>query len=265
MRRLAEQYELLDIDPMQWVNLLSLLPELTAEKGILYLLFHGSEIIQAFHSLQGIRPDLTGPFSTPSIVIQQLQQREEVDAVILLEQGLAVYLLAKMQGAFAPEMDIMQFFEVAQESIEEEKGRRLFVWPDEFWDKGTFGFLGRIHKLIEALPLDFVLALAVFEENRIWASLIIQRSEGQIRRITTSQHLESFNLNFEDWQTEYIMFNQAVTQLFGRPNLGIFTDDETLRFLIKSESPLEFLRQAYKKGQIIIDPIPPSIRNRLQR
>jgi hypothetical protein len=103
----------------------------------------------------------------------------------------------------------------------------------------------------------------VFEENRIWTSLIVEQVDEQIRRISSSQHLEAFNLSFDDWQTEYIMFNQAVTQLFGRPTLSIFTDDETLRFLIKSETPLEFIRQAYQKGQIIIDPVPSSIRNQL--
>ena len=263
MRRIAEQYEFLNINPAQWVNLLSLLPELTAEKGILYLLYQGTDITHAFHSLQGVRPDLTGPFSTPLIVLEQLYQREDVDAVIMLEQGLAVYLLAKMGGAFSPEMDILRFLEVAQDSIEEEFGRRFFVFPDEFWAKGSFGLFGRIRSLLDALPPDFILVLTVFEENRIWTSLIVEQGGGQIRRITSSQHLESFNLSFEDWQTEYPMFNQAVTQLFGRPTLSVFTDDETLRFLIKSETPLEFLRQAYRKGQIIIEPIPSSIRNRL--
>jgi len=263
MRRIAEQYEFLNIDPVQWVNLLSLVPELTAERGILYLLYQGTEITHAFHSIQGVRPDLTGPFSTPLIVLEQLYQREDVDAVIMLEQGLAVYLLAKMGGAFTAEMDIIHLLEIAQDSIEEEIGRRFFVFPDESWAKGFFGVFGRIRGLLEALPPDFILVLVVFEENRIWTSLIVEQTRGQIRRITSSQYLESFNLSFEDWQSEYIMFNQAVTQLFGRPTLSIFTDDETLRFLIKSEAPREFLRQAYKKGQIIIDPIPSAIRNRL--
>ena len=100
MRRLDENYEFFNVDVSQWLNLLSTLPELSSERGILYLLYHGSEIIQAFHTRQGIRSDLTGPFSSPAIAIRQLHESESVDAVIMFEQGLAVYLLAKIQVLF---------------------------------------------------------------------------------------------------------------------------------------------------------------------
>ncbi|MFW9832128.1 MAG: hypothetical protein ACFFD8_10185, partial [Candidatus Thorarchaeota archaeon] len=143
------------MDSSQWFNLLSALPQFSSQRGILYLLYQNSEIIHAFHSLQGVRPDLTGPFSTPTIVIQQLQHREDVDAVIMLEQGLAIYLVAKMQGAFTPEMDIFQYLELAHESVEEEFGRRFHVWPKEFWRRGLFTLFQRIRMLIDELPSDF--------------------------------------------------------------------------------------------------------------
>lgn len=263
MRRLDENYEFFNVDVSQWLNLLSTLPELSSERGILYLLYQGSEITQAFHSLQGIRPDLTGPFSSTAIVIRQLQESESVDAVIMFEQGLAVYLLAKIQAAFTPEMDILQYLELAQDSIDEEFGRRFHVWPQEFWGKGMFSLFQRIRTLLDELPPDFLFVFAIFEENQIWTSLIIERVAGQIRRITTTRQLTPKSFEINEWQTDYVTLNQAVSQQINPPTLGFFTDDETLRFLLQSESPLDFIRQAHQRGLIIIDPIPSRIKSRL--
>ncbi len=263
MRRLDEDYEFLDVETSHWFNLLSTLPQFASDRGILFLLYQGAEIFHAFHSLQGTRPDLTGPFSTPSVVVQQMQQRQDVDAVFMVEQGLVVYLLAKMQAAFAPEMDIFQYLELAQTGLEEEVGRRFYVWPKEFWDKGLFSVFHRTRAVLDELPPDFVCVLTIFEENTIWASLIIQGASGQIRRITTTKSMEPLGFTISEWQTDYTKIVEAVAQKIGSPTLGFFTDDETLRFLLRSEAPLDFIRQARRTSQIIIDPIPSRIRSRL--
>jgi hypothetical protein len=234
-----------------------------SKRGALFLLYHEAEIIHAFHSLQGSRPDLTGPFSTPSILVQQMQQREDVDAVFMIEQGLVVYLIAKMQGAFTPEMDIFQYLELAQSSLEDEFGRRFYVWPQEFWNKGLFKLFERIYSVLDELPSNYLCVLTIFEENTIWASLIIEGVDGQIRRITSTQALEPVNITITDWQTDYTKLLEVVAEKIGPPTLGLFTDDETLRFLLRSETPLEFIRQVRRTNQIILDPVPNRIRNRL--
>jgi hypothetical protein len=263
MRRLNENYEFVSFDTSHWFNLFSTLPQFTGDRGILFLLYQGSEILQAYHSLQGSRPDLTGPFSSPPVVIQQMQQREDVDAVFMVEQGLVVYLIAKMQAAFTPEIDIIQYLELAQTSLEEEFERRFHVWPKEFWNKGLFNLFKRTRALLDELPSDYICILAVFEENTIWASLIIQGVDGQVRRITTTKALEPLGITISDWQTDYSKLLEVVAQKMGTPTLGVFTDDETLRFLMRSEAPLKFIQQARRTKQIIVEPIPSRIRNRL--
>lgn len=263
MRRLDEKYEFFSVNPTQWFNLLSTIPQLMSTRGILYLLYHNTEITHAFHSLQGSRPDLTGPFSSPNIAIHQLHQREDVDAVIMLEQGLASYLIAKMQAAFSPEIDIFQYLELADKSIREEFGRRFYVWPKEFWEKSLLSLFNRICRLLDELPPDFVCVLTVFEENLVWASLIVHRSQGQIRHITTTKHLEPLDFEIKEWQTDYSKLLKTVAQKLGHPTLGFFTDDETLRFLLRSETPIKFIQQALRTGQIIIDPFPSSIKRRI--
>ncbi len=263
MRRLDENYEFLEVDPNQWFNLLSTLPQLSSKRGILFLLYQGFEIIQAFHSLQGTRPDLTGPISTPSVAIQQLHEREDVEAVIMVEQGLAVYLLAKMQAAFSPEMDILQYIELAQTSIKEELGRRYHVWPQQFMNKGLLSLFQRIRILLNEFPPNFICVLTIFEENDVWTSLIVESVDGQIRRITSVKLLEPFEFTIDEWQTDYPKLLKAIAERFAQPTLGFFTDDETFRFLLRSEAPLEFIRQARRSGQIIIDPIPGRIRSRI--
>jgi len=263
MRRLDKNFEFTNMTTAHWLNLLSSLPQFLSERGALFLLYKGAEIIHAYHSLQGIRPDLTGPFSTPSILVQQMQQREDVDAVFMIEQGLVVYLIAKMQGAFTPEMDIFQYLELAQTSLEEEFGRRFYIWPQEFWNKSLFKLFERTRSVLDALPINYLCLFTVFEENSIWASLIIEGVNGQIHRITSTQALEPASIRISDWQTDYPKLLELVRQKIGSPTLGVFIDDETLRFLLRSETPLEFIRQARRTNQIILDPVPSRIRNQL--
>jgi hypothetical protein len=263
MRRIAENYRVFDVEATQWTNLLSTIPQFFSERGVLYLRYHSSEIIQAFHSLQGIRPDLTGPFSTPTTVIQQFHKREDVDAVIMIEEGLAVYLQAKIQAAFKPEMDILQYIELAQNSLREERDRRFHVWPQEFWEKSTLSLFERTQIILDALPSNMVFVLGIFEENKIWASLILLRVDAQIRLITSTKILEPFDFTITDWQTDYKKLLQAVKQKLAEPTLGFFTDDETFRFLLRSDSPLAFISQARKSGQIIINPVPSRIKSRI--
>jgi hypothetical protein len=263
MRRLDENYEFQNVETAHWLNLLSILPQFTSARGILFLLYQNNEIIHAFHSIQGSRPDLTGPFSSPSIVVQQMQQREGIDAVVMVEQGLVVYLLAKIQAAFTPEIDIFQYLEIAHSSLEEEFNRRFHVFPRDFREKGLFSVFNRIRKVLDELPTNFVSVITIFEEKTIWASLIVQVTDGRIQRITTTKALEPLGFTFDDWQTDYGKLLEVVARKFASPTLGFFTDDETLRFLMRSETPLEFIRQARRTNQIILDPLPNRVRNQL--
>lgn len=263
MRRIDDNFRVLNVNPTHWLHLLSTLPQFIADRGILYLLYQETDIIHAVHSHQGARPDLTGPFSTPAIAAQQLQQREEVDAVIMLESRLASYLLAKMQALFTPEMDIFRYLELGKESLEEERGRRFYIWPPEFWNQGLFNLIQQMRTLLDNLPNDMLGLLVIFEENQIWSSLIFEFLEGRVHRIATLPPLSQIKISISDWQSDYPKLIEYVKEVIGRPSLGFFSDDETFRFLIRSQQPLEFLRQARKAGQIIVDPLPGRIRGQV--
>lgn len=263
MRRLDDNFEFLNVNPTHWLNLLSAFPQFTTDRGILYLVYQENDIIHAVHSQQGARPDLTGPFSTPAIAAKQVQQREEVDAVIMMEYRLPAYLLAKMQAIFTPEMDILGYLELGKQSFEEERGRRLYVWPPEFWTQGILNLVHQMRILLNNFPDDFLCLLVIFEENQIWASLIVQLIGGQIRRFTTLPRLETTGIEITDWRSDYRKIVDFVETQIGRPSLAFFSDDEAFRFLLRSQAPLEFIRQARRSDQVIIDPIPGRLKGQL--
>ena len=126
-----------------------------------------------------------------------------------------------------------------------------------------FSLFQRIRTLLDELPPDFLFVFVIFEERQVWTSLIIERIAGQIRRITTTRQLAPKSFEIGEWQTDYKNLLRAVSQQIKPPTLGFFTDDETLRFILQSESPLNFIRQARRRGQIIIDPIPSRIKSQL--
>jgi hypothetical protein len=263
VRRIDEGLEFVDVDATQWTNLLTILPFFEADRGVLSVLYQGTEILGAIHSLQGDRADLKGPLTTPAAKAQQLREREEVDAVVMLEQTLPNYLLAKVQAMFKPDADILAFVERAREAAEEELGRRLHVVPREFWTYNVLTLLHNLQRLLEELPENLLAVLVVFREEEVWTSLIVQMLQGRVQRVATIKALGQLEPPVTDWHRDYTRILELMKRKGQQPSVGCFTDAETFRFLLRSTAPVDFLRQARRKGQVILDPLPGRLARRL--
>ncbi|MFX1562299.1 MAG: hypothetical protein ACFFDP_03215 [Promethearchaeota archaeon] len=263
MKKIDDKFEFIDTDFAQWNNLLSVLPFFKIDKGVIYILYRGNEIINAVHSQHGQMLDLIGTFSSPEDTARELQEREEVDAVVMLEHDLSSYLLAKIQAMFDPESDILDFLGLVQKGLEEEKGIRFHVWPPEFWTLSGLVLLNSLVGLLNSLPNDALCLMVIFREQEIWTSLIAEINDGILKRITTTKVLEPFTTQITDYHEDYHKLIDRMTQVIGHPTIGFFTDAETFLFLLRSSSPLEYIRQAYHTGQIILDPLPSSLERRL--
>jgi hypothetical protein len=260
---LNDKYQFFLVDVDQWQHLLSALPLFQFDRGGLYLLYHEQKITYALHTRQGRRTDFEIPFTSPALITKKLQEELDIDAVIMIDQTLAGYLLAKVQAMFSPTMDIFDFLDITRQSLEEELGQRFHVWPREFWNRSGLNLLQNIRMLLENLPKDLLGLVVIFKETEIWASLIIEIQEGKITRVTTTKALEPIDFTISDWQEDYKQITKRVEQLLGKPTIGLFTDDETFRFLLRSSQPLDYIRQARRLDQIIIDPLPSRLRTRI--
>lgn len=263
MRRIDGELEFLDVDATQWANLLAILPLFEVDRGVLGLVYQGTEILGAFHSRQGDRSDLKGLLSTPSAKAQQLRDREEVDAVVMLEQTLPSYLLAKVQAMFKSDVDVLTLLDRTREAAAEELGRRLHIEPREFWTYNVLTLLHNLRKLLEELPEDFLALLVVFREEEVWTSLIVQMTQGRVQRVATIKALGPLEPPIADWRRDYVRILELMKRKGQQPALGFFTDAETFRFLLRSATPLEFLRQARRKSQVVLDPLPGRLSRRL--
>ena len=257
MRKISETFIFTDVDSTQYRNLLSTLPLFKAERGILTLLYSesGGKIINALHSRYGWWSDVTLQFTTPDDTARRLKEKENVDAVILLEERLAGFLLAKLQAQYTSEMDIINYLGKAQEALQEMLGRWFHVEPLEFWNQNVLTLIHRAQILLNALPNGLSL-LAVFSGDELWASLIAQKTGGKLTRISTIEVPEIQRLRISDWRTDYHQLLEQVQQRYGKPSLGLFTDSETFKFLLRSKRPRDFLRQARREEQIILNPAP---------
>jgi len=263
LKKINEKFEFIDADFTQWNNLLSVLPFFKIDKGVIYILYRGKEIINAVHSKRGQMLDLIGAFSSPEDTARELKEREDVDAVVMLEHELASYLLAKIQAMFNPESDILDFLSAVRKGLEEEKGRRFHVWPPEFWTFSGLVLLNSLVRLFNGLPNNALCLMVIFREQEIWTSLIAEITNGVLKRITTTKVLEPFTKPLTDYHEDYHMLIDRMTQVIGHPTIGFFTDAETFLFLLRSSSPLEYIHQARRTGQIILDPLPSSIERRI--
>lgn len=255
MSKISETFIFTDVDSTQYRNLLSALPLFRVERGILTVLYResGGKIINAFHSRYGWWSDVTLQFTTPEDTIRRLKDKENVDAVILLEERLAGLLLAKLQAGYTSEMDITNYLGMAQKTLQEMLGRWFHVEPLEFWSQNVLMLISRAQNLLKALPNGLSL-LAVFSGDELWTSLLAQKTSGKLTKISTIEVPEIQRLRISDWRTDYHQLLEQVQQRYGKPSFGLFTDSETFKFLLRSKHPSDFLQQARREEQIIINP-----------
>ncbi|MFX1475546.1 MAG: hypothetical protein ACFFCO_08755 [Promethearchaeota archaeon] len=255
MNNISETFIFTDVDSRQYRNLLSALPLFQGERGILTLLYRESDgkILNAIHSHYGSWSDVTLQFTTPEDTIKQLKAKENVDAVILLEERLAGFLLAKLQAEYTSKMDFINYFLRAQEAVQEKLGIWFHVEPMEFWTQNVLMLFRKAQNLLKSLPNGLSL-LAVFSGDKLWTSLLAQKTDGKLTQISTIDVTEIQGLRISDWRIDYEKLLELVQQRFGKPSLGVFTDTETFKFLLRSSRPWDFLQQARREEQIIINP-----------
>jgi len=267
MSLLSDDFTVIDVDIHQWLNLLSALPLRRDERGTLYILYHREDILQAFHSRRGRIPTPTLSFTNPGEAAERLleEQRrlEEAEAVVMVEQGLPHRLLAKIQEASASKSDILSLLESVRRSLQEELGRGLAVAPLQAWRADVLELMEKVRSVISMLPDNAVSLMVVFEGEQVWTSLIALKEDGRLRQVATTQALEPPKVLLSDWREDYPKLLELVRRRFGQVALGLFTDVEVFRFLMRSENPVAYLRQARRAGQIILDPLPRRIAFRL--
>lgn len=257
MRGISKDLIFNDVDSKQYLNLLSALPLFRVERGILTLLYseRSEKILNAIHSRYGLWSDVTLQFTNPSDIAKQLKEKESVDAVILLEERLAGFLLSKMQAGYTSKMDIINYLKIAQETLQEMQGKWFHVEPLEFWTQNVLALVGKAQNLLNSLP-DGLSLLVVFSGDEIWTSLLAQKTKGMLTRITTISIPEIQRLRISDWRSEYKQILEQVKEKFGKVSFGLFMDSETFKFLLRSNRPQEFLQKARREEQIIINPTP---------
>jgi hypothetical protein len=103
----------------------------------------------------------------------------------------------------------------------------------------------------------------LFDGNEIWTSVIIGIKNGNVEIFSSHNALVAQNVTIANWREDYKKIVSAVTGLIGRPSVGFFSDLRAFAEMSRARRTLRALKDARKRRDIIIEPLPVRIKTML--
>jgi len=109
------------------------------------------------------------------------------------------------------------------------------------------------------VPADSTVFLGVFDGNSLWGSLVLGfDADKKIVNITTADPSE-LNLS-GDWKQQAKELVSWVNGKYAKCSLGMFTNLEEARQILKSQEKATTIRLSSKNGKLLIDPLPQGLK-----
>ena len=255
---IAEEPRIVDIDPAHWANLIALIAEKEpAPPGkaatFALVLTRGGQAVKAIHGTRGVVRGYRLPASGK---LKEVAADLGADRVAMCDVD-----------AFARIFDA---------------GQRAFAWDDD-WDKQVIDMLNagaaaereavqwypkppfrlrrlnhaRLRKWFERLwPDGRTAAFVVFDEGRVFTSLILGKEEGRVALLTTLAGVDTAGFAPARWRKDARLLVSRIGKAHGKPFVGLFLARRTFQEMRAGRLPLRYLLEARRRGTAVIAPFP---------
>ncbi|MBI2896877.1 MAG: hypothetical protein HYY06_25185 [Deltaproteobacteria bacterium] len=252
---------ILELDPREWSNLVRFVttpapverPGRPAPTGGLVLLHEGESVIKAVHTERG---RLTGIAYAGPRSLKELAHAQGARWVVALEVGALDEAMHRGQERVRIDQDLvtqnLEFVHVVRELFDE---GRIAIYPRPLaglpLPRGP-----TVQRALDlAFPDDRTAVVYLFEDGRIWTSLIVRKSRGQIDLVAGHRAL-AMSDEPRDYLRDYPRILGAVRARFAAPAIGFFAERRTVERLFSDDRPGVWAR-AYAAKQIVVDPLAP--------
>jgi hypothetical protein len=198
---IARDVEVLDLHPVSWNNLMSLVDLSKADDirpsqpNILSLLHHGGKMARVY-APAGFRVPTIEQVDDPQELAKKLYyQLPGLDGVQILERDSLTLFSDRIQKMDWQTNDI-EDFPLRALRLAEEDPAGLSFFPAFSWTWNGFSLEG-VRAWMSAGPNPCALFLGIVRDGAPWATLIIRWADGKVRLITTLEHLAPFGLSAE--------------------------------------------------------------------
>jgi len=252
-----------DINIESWANIISLADSDTVKRLAkshlnakvnfkrLFIVFEKNRILKAY-TAEKSPPGISrweGPGS-----LEDMARRTNVDSVVAMEHGflerISKRFRQKSNKGDDPAKNIIEIYD----SMRAEMGQGLHVYPNPKLQPIPNDAIQMIFKFM--MRDSGTILFYLFDENKIWGSLIVAVKSGKIDLFTSHDALVGKKAPIVNWRKDYKKVISTVSEIFRKPTIGFFSDLKAFAKMARAAKGLSVLKESRRKKDIIIEPLP---------
>ncbi len=229
---LSPKAKFIDLDLEHWKRLSELAYPLQRPRR-LYLLHANGQPQRLWHSEQGDLAIPNGKVDDAKVWAQRLKsEHAQVDEVWVIEPDAFRKAMAKAQKDSLPQQDLDEYLLTEHETRSAAPGCAIEPAGDLIWHGLP---LRRSRRFIEAmLPDTCAYVLAVFDGDKLWASLIAVFENKKIVTVTTTAALDPDDLKDVVGRDQHPFLIASVANTFKKPTFGWFVEKADFEAYMKA-------------------------------
>ena len=250
-------------DARSWTNLISLFaPEVSgtaddARGALLIVIDDRDRVLLALHTRHGRIEGLEweGPSALP-----KLAERYGARRCVALREGVIEEIGERVARRVDRGEDyVAQWLLVMRTVRELSEAGLLHSWPRPLANVPIPSTAMVRRALDTVLPEDRAMVLVVWNGTSPWTGLALRRGKGGIDQVAGPDLIARWAGPLGgDWRRDYRVISDAVADAIAPVHLGIFTELDTLRALLRSADPGAWAR-AVAVRDVIVHPTPPYV------
>lgn len=251
---IAQEPQINRIDPRHWANLMDLFQAEQKPKGsIALVLTRQGQAVKTIHSERGVllgyRPPKNGS-------LRKIRKDIGADTLGMCELDAIARIFDATQRAMPYDADLAQQF-ISMFNAGFATAQELIKWsprPPLRLRKLSYR---RGQKILDwLLPDGRSLLFVVVDQKEVFTSLIIGKQNGDLSGLTTLQAVDDSGFDPARWADQAKALTDKVGKIYGPVHAGLFLTKRTFDEMKSGRRPIRFLREAQKRGTVVIKPYP---------
>jgi len=254
-----------DIDVNHWRNMQQLILESSKPKRRIIVIHENGEIMKFIHSQRLEIAKNVDFVDNPKQVAEKIfkDNADVTDFVMVLNRKSVEKFFAGIQDSWTAAEDLDAYVHRMFASLEDYPDG-IATYPGEAGTNlGLQWRLGTNYEAVEDAVSTFVVPdstvfFGVFEGNTLWGSLVLGfDTDKKINIITTADPSELKLVG--DWKQQAAELVNWINKKFPKCSIGIFTDLEDAKQILKSKEKLTSLLNAKQRGKMLVEPMPQAL------
>lgn len=252
---ISEDIDIRGFDAVHWLRLLSLfvpsirepgssiwsdekkekIPEPTSPGTLIISLGFSGQVVNAFHSQQGLLQDVT---EADLDDLDALANSRDLRRIFVLRPGALDDLSERLVLHVTGHEDYLtQWLALLQVVRDVEDSGLLTMWPES--NRIPLPSPEALEQVIELLlPNDHSALAVLWDGETIWTSVVVTRRQGELTHVVGPETLTHWSGPLGgDWRRDYRVLVRAVEHNLGPVHLGCFGQKRHFRKLLAENKP----------------------------